>query len=101
MGRHTEHLRYLQLERLDMKTYDTDKVIARMQTNEGRAVMDAWDSHWEEVMKLAEWYGFIVEAYGGVATLGTNEEQCEQLGLERKAAMLNASGLAGQVMGDE
>lgn len=28
------------------------------------------DSHWIEVMNLAERYGFILNAYGGIATLG-------------------------------
>ena len=78
----------------------TEEIIARLQSEEGRAVMEAWDSHWEEVMRLAEGYGFIVQAYGGVATLATNEEQCRQAGYERKAAMVKASGLTGQVMGD-
>ena len=32
------------------------------------------DSHWTEVMKLAEKYGFIMQSYGGVATLATNFE---------------------------
>ena len=32
------------------------------------------DSHWTEVMKLAEKYGFIMQSYGGVATLSTNAE---------------------------
>lgn len=32
------------------------------------------DSHWTEVMKLAEKYGFIMQSYGGVATLATNSE---------------------------
>lgn len=32
------------------------------------------DSHWTEVMKLAEKYGFIMQSYGGVATLATNAE---------------------------
>ena len=35
------------------------------------------DSHWQEVMKLAEKYGFIVNAYGGTATLATHENQIE------------------------
>lgn len=80
--------------------HSTEEIIARLQSEEGRSVMEAWDSHWEEVMRLAEGYGFIVQAYGGVATLATNEEQVTQAGYERKAAMVKASGLTGQVMGD-
>ena len=30
---------------------------------------------WDEVMQLAEKYGFITAAYGGVAVLATYEEQ--------------------------
>ncbi len=33
------------------------------------------DEHWDEVMELAEKYGFIISAYGGVATLATHEVQ--------------------------
>lgn len=33
------------------------------------------DKHWEEVMKLAQKYGFLVHAYGGVAVLATHQEQ--------------------------
>jgi hypothetical protein len=35
------------------------------------------DEHWEEVMKLAEKYGFIIQAYGGTAVLATHENQSE------------------------
>ena len=38
------------------------------------------DTHWEEVMNLAESYGFILNAYGGIATLGTHRNQLENLG---------------------
>jgi len=38
------------------------------------------DQHWTEVLKLAEEYGFIVQAAGGVAVLATHEVQKEQYG---------------------
>lgn len=39
------------------------------------------DEHWQhDVMKLAEKYGFIIQAYGGTATLATHRNQLEQLG---------------------
>lgn len=41
------------------------------------------DSHWTEVMKLAEQYGFICQAYGGTATLATHKNQLEALGEEK------------------
>lgn len=81
--------------------YGSETIKARLQVEGGRAVIDDWDSHWEEVMELAQRYGFIVKAYGGTATLATNAEQIEQLGLDGKAALLRASGLVGRFMGDE
>lgn len=41
------------------------------------------DKHWQEVMKLAERHGFIVQAYGGTATLATHEVQKKELGEEK------------------
>lgn len=35
------------------------------------------DQHWEEVLRLAEKYGFIVYAGGGVAVLATHQVQKE------------------------
>lgn len=40
------------------------------------------DSHWKEVMDLAEGYGFISHAYGGVAQLCTHRRQIEAFGEE-------------------
>lgn len=41
------------------------------------------DSHWEEVMKLAEQYGFINYAFGGSAILLTHKNQLEANGEEK------------------
>lgn len=38
------------------------------------------DVHWEEVMELAEKYGFILQAYGGTALLATHRNQLESYG---------------------
>lgn len=38
------------------------------------------DKHWHDVMELATQYGFIIQAYGGTATLATHRNQLEQLG---------------------
>lgn len=38
------------------------------------------DKHWREVMSLAERYGFIMQACGGVATLATHNAQLKELG---------------------
>ena len=37
---------------------------------------------WQEVMELAEKYGFIVQAFGGVATLATKEMQRKKVARE-------------------
>lgn len=38
------------------------------------------DGHWKEVMDLAEKYGFITQAYGGVAVLSTHKNQLDSFG---------------------
>lgn len=38
------------------------------------------DDHWKEVMDLAEKYGFITQAYGGVAVLSTHKNQIDSFG---------------------
>lgn len=35
------------------------------------------DSHWSEVMEFAVRYGFIIQTYGGTATLATHKNQLE------------------------
>ncbi|MBX0319772.1 hypothetical protein [Shouchella clausii] len=54
------------------------------------------DNHWNEVMELAKKYGFIVQAYGGVATLATHESQKSQLGMERYEEIQKMNGLEVQ-----
>ena len=71
-----------------------DELKRQIEAGEWAERFEAWDSHWEEVMRLAESYGFILQAYGGVAALATNEVQVEELGAERKARMLRAQGAA-------
>ena len=44
--------------------------------------MSQADAHWQEVLKLAEKHGFIVQAFGGVAVLATHAAQKEQFGEE-------------------
>lgn len=45
--------------------------------------MEELDSHWKEVMDLAEKYGFIGQAYGGSAVLLTHKNQLEVDGEEK------------------
>ena len=41
------------------------------------------DSRWEEIGKLAEKYGFIVGAYGGMMVLATHKNQIKDFGEEK------------------
>ena len=41
------------------------------------------DNHWKEIGKLAEKYGFILFAHGGVMVLSTHENQIKELGEEK------------------
>lgn len=41
------------------------------------------DSHWKEVMDLAQQYGFIGRAYGGTAILMTHKNQLDADGEEK------------------
>lgn len=66
----------------------TDDLVDHLLTDEGKAELKCLDGHWQEVMKLAERYGFIVSAYGGVVTICTHLEFVEQLGIEREASRL-------------
>lgn len=45
--------------------------------------MREFDSHWKEVMDLAQKYGFIAQAYGGSAILLTHKTQLEADGEEK------------------
>lgn len=50
------------------------------------------DKHWLEVMKLAEKYGFIIFAYGGVVTLATHAVQKEHFGEEKYKQIQEMNG---------
>lgn len=47
---------------------------------------------WQAVMKLAEGYGFIVQAHAGVATLATHQVQKDELGEERHQEIQKMNG---------
>lgn len=51
-------------------------------------VIDGLDSHWTEVMRLCEKYGFISQAYGGGAVVTTNRAYLEANGTEELARRL-------------
>lgn len=50
--------------------------------------LEEMDSHWEEVMRLAERYGFISQSYGGAAIVTTNHAFLEANGPKRLARRL-------------
>ena len=53
---------------------EADELAEMIEDGRLKERLDELDSHWEEVMRLAERYGFIMFAGGGVATLATNRE---------------------------
>lgn len=67
-------------------TYDELKDY--IESEDGNAKLRQLDCHWREVMELAERYGFIVQSYGGIATLSTHTEYIDQLGAEKAAQRL-------------
>lgn len=50
------------------------------------------DKHWEEVLKLAEKYGFILQAAGGAAILATHQNQLESRGLSEYKRIQKMNG---------
>lgn len=54
-----------------------DELADQIDSGELNERIKALDSHWTEVMKLAEKYGFISQAYGGVAVITTNSVYLE------------------------
>ena len=60
------------------------EVIKRIYRGGGRVKMNSEyeNENWKEVMKLAEKYGFIVQAFGGVAVLATKEMQRKKVARE-------------------
>lgn len=59
-----------------------------IESDEGDAILEKLDGHWQEVLELAEQYGFIVQSFGGTATLATHTEYIEQLGHDKEAQRL-------------
>jgi hypothetical protein len=49
-------------------------------------------SEWDQVMQLAEKYGFVVQAYGGVAVLMSHHMQKEKLGEEEYRRIQKMNG---------
>ena len=55
--------------------------------------LEEMDSHWDEVMRLAERYGFISQAYGGAAIVTTNHAYLEANGPKRLARRLRMNNV--------
>jgi len=51
------------------------------------------DTHWTEVMRLAERYGFIMQSFGGVSTLATNAEYLKANGPKELARRLRMNNV--------
>lgn len=54
--------------------------------------LKACDDRWTEVMKFAEANGFILQAYGGTATLATHKVQLDGLGLTKYLQVQKTNG---------
>lgn len=65
-----------------------DELRDYIETDDGKAVLNEFDSHWSEVMELAERYGFICQAAGGVTVLATHEAYEEANGTDELAKRL-------------
>ena len=50
------------------------------------------DEHWNEVMDLAQKYGFITAAYGGTVTLVTHQNQLEYYSLDEYLRIQRMNG---------
>lgn len=59
----------------------------------------AADDRWEEIMKLAEQCGFILQAAAGTAFLATNRVQAQEYGAERYADIQRMNGRCPQEIG--
>lgn len=68
-----------------------DALTEHLQTEEGKRQLNALDDHWGEVMDVAERYGFILQAYGGTATIATHGAVIEQLGYDEAARRLRVN----------
>lgn len=79
---------------IDPKTGEQfDGLAEYIGTEDGRAAIAAHDSHWEEVMRLAERHGFITQAYGGAAILCSNSAYLEANGAGALADRLRMQGV--------
>lgn len=70
-----------------------DELAAFLETDEGRAFMEGIDAKWEEAIEPMREAGFIVQAYGGTATMATYATMMEVRGLNAVVRMLQMNGV--------
>ena len=70
-----------------------EQVAAFVESDDGRAFLKLHDECWEAVMEPAREHGFIVQAYGGTATLATYGAMMDEVGTEGVVRMLQMSGV--------
>ena len=56
---------------------EVDELAELIEDGKLEMTLKGLDSHWEEVMRLAEKYGFISYSYGGAAVITTNKTYLE------------------------
>ena len=74
----------------EMKRED---VIAFVESDDGASFLESCDEGWGAVMEAAKAEGFIIQAYGGTATLCTYGAMLEERGAEGVAWMLQMNGI--------
>ena len=72
---------------------EVDELAELIEDGKLEMTLNGLDSHWEEVMRLAEAYGFIMQSYGGVATLATNAEYLKANGSKALADRLRMNNV--------
>lgn len=65
-----------------------DELVDFIDSDQGKKRLDELDGHWSDVMELAERYGFIVQTFGGTATIATHGAFVEELGADDEARRL-------------
>ena len=70
-----------------------ERVLAFVESEEGRQYLKAADGEWKAVMDAARNAGFIVSAYGGTAVLATYKAMMDEQGTDGVVRMLQMSGI--------
>lgn len=64
---------------------ERDTLVDYIESDVGMARIDSLDNNWDEVMRMCESNGFIIQAYGGTAIISTNRAYLEANGAEKLA----------------